>query len=39
VLKAPGESLRESRLMLCDHTARVIRLGLDLLGIDVVEQM
>ena len=39
VLKAPDETLRRSRLTLCDHTARVIRLGLDLLGIDVVEQM
>jgi len=39
VLKAPDDPLKESRLTLCDHTARVIRLGLHLLGIDVVEQM
>jgi arginyl-tRNA synthetase len=39
VLQAPDEATRRSRLSLCDHTARVIKLGLDLLGIDVVEQM
>ena len=39
VLKAPTPELRESRLMLCDLTARTIKLGLSLLGIDVVEQM
>jgi arginyl-tRNA synthetase len=39
VLKASDAELMKSRLMLCDHTARVIRLGLGLLGIDVVEQM
>jgi len=39
VLKAATDALRQSRLMLCDHTARVIKLGLNLLGIDVVEQM
>jgi arginyl-tRNA synthetase len=39
VLKASSADLRSSRLMLCDYTARVIRLGLGLLGIDVVEQM
>ncbi len=39
VLKAPTSELRESRLMLCDLTARTIKLGLSLLGIDVVEQM
>jgi arginyl-tRNA synthetase len=39
VLQAPEAGLRTSRLMLCDYTARVIRLGLGLLGIDVVEQM
>jgi arginyl-tRNA synthetase len=38
VLKA-GEPLRTSRLMLCDHTARTLQLGLDLLGIEIVEQM
>ncbi|MBA4017150.1 MAG: arginine--tRNA ligase [Pirellula sp.] len=39
VLKAPTPELRDSRLMLCDLTARTIKLGLSLLGIDVVEQM
>ena len=39
VLKAPTPELRESRLLLCDLTARTIRMGLSLLGIDVVEQM
>jgi arginyl-tRNA synthetase len=34
-----GEPLRTSRLMLCDHTARTLQLGLDLLGIELVEQM
>lgn len=39
VLKAETESLRRSRLLLCDLTARTIRQGLELLGIDVVEKM
>ncbi|MBN1590408.1 MAG: arginine--tRNA ligase [Pirellulales bacterium] len=39
VLKAETGALRQSRLLLCDLTARVIRKGLDLLGIDVVEKM
>jgi arginyl-tRNA synthetase len=39
VLKAENESLRDSRLLLSDLTARTIRLGLDLLGIKVVERM
>ena len=39
VLKAETEALRNSRLLLCDLTARTIRLGLDLLGIRVVEKM
>jgi arginyl-tRNA synthetase len=39
VLKAESESLRNSRLLLCDLTARTIKLGLDLLGIQVVERM
>jgi arginyl-tRNA synthetase len=39
VLKAGTDALRLSRLKLCDHTARVIRVGLELLGIDVIEQM
>jgi arginyl-tRNA synthetase len=39
VLKAESDELRMSRLMLCDLTARTIRLGLNLLGIEVVERM
>jgi arginyl-tRNA synthetase len=39
VLKAEGEELRLSRLMLCDLTARTIKRGLNLLGIQVVEKM
>jgi arginyl-tRNA synthetase len=39
VLKAESESLRQSRLLLCDLTARTIQQGLALLGIDVVERM
>jgi arginyl-tRNA synthetase len=33
------EKTRASRLVLCDFTARTLRQGLNLLGIDVVEQM
>jgi arginyl-tRNA synthetase len=39
VLKAETEELRQSRLLLCDLTARTIRQGLSLLGIDVVDRM
>ncbi len=39
VLKAEDEAVRASRLLLCDLTARVIRCGLGLLGIDVVHRM
>jgi arginyl-tRNA synthetase len=39
VLRAETESLRRSRLRLCDLTARVIEQGLALLGIEVVERM
>ncbi len=39
VLKAENEELHRSRLLLCDLTARTIRQGLELLGIDVVEKM
>lgn len=39
VLTAEPESLRFSRLLLCDATARVLKQGLDLLGIGVAEQM
>ena len=39
VLKAETETEKNSRLMLCDLTARVMRSGLDLLGIEAPEQM
>ena len=39
VLKADGPDLRNSRLVLCDVTARVLRAGLGLLGIDCPERM
>jgi arginyl-tRNA synthetase len=39
VLKAENEATKRSRLLLCDLTARTIRVGLDLLGIKVVEKM
>lgn len=39
VLKAEDESLRCSRLLLCDLTGRAIKRGLDLLGISVVDKM
>jgi arginyl-tRNA synthetase len=39
VIDASPESLRLSRLRLCDLTARVLRLGLRLLGISTIEQM
>ncbi|HZF00572.1 MAG TPA: arginine--tRNA ligase [Methylomirabilota bacterium] len=38
VLKSEG-AVRESRLTLCDLTARVLKQGLDVLGIEVVDQM
>ncbi|MGD1089204.1 MAG: DALR anticodon-binding domain-containing protein, partial [Verrucomicrobiota bacterium] len=38
VLKA-DDATRDSRLALCDLTARVLKQGLDVLGIEVVEQM
>jgi arginyl-tRNA synthetase len=38
VLKAE-ESVRASRLLLCDLTARTLHQGLDLLGIETIEQM
>src|SRR5260370_25496978 len=38
VLKAETPALRESRLLLCDLTARVIQRCLDLLGIKQVER-
>ena len=39
VLKAGDAAARESRLALCDLTARVLRQGLATLGIETVEQM
>jgi len=39
VLRAETEQLRQSRLLLCDLTARTIQKGLELLGIKVVEKM
>jgi arginyl-tRNA synthetase len=39
VLKADSEAARDSRLALCDLTARVLKQGLETLGIEVVEQM
>jgi arginyl-tRNA synthetase len=39
VLRAETEELRQSRLLLCDLTARTIQCGLELLGIKVVEKM
>jgi arginyl-tRNA synthetase len=39
VLTAPTPSLQSSRLLLCDATARMLKQGLDLLGIGVADQM
>jgi arginyl-tRNA synthetase len=39
VLRAESVALKQSRLLLCDLTARVIRLALELLGIETVERM
>jgi arginyl-tRNA synthetase len=39
VLKADSDALRNSRLLLCDLTGRTVRLGLELLGIQVVDKM
>ena len=39
VLKADTDLQRQSRLLLCDLTARTIKLGLRLLGIRVLEKM
>ncbi|NJO88465.1 MAG: response regulator, partial [Chloroflexia bacterium] len=38
-LKADAEGTRDSRLLLCDLTARTLRTGLSLLGIEVVERI
>jgi arginyl-tRNA synthetase len=39
VLQAPDEATRLSRLRLCDLTARTLKLGLWLLGIETIERM
>ena len=39
VLKAETDSERDSRLLLCDLTARTVQLGLRLLGIQTVDKM
>jgi arginyl-tRNA synthetase len=39
VLKADSNEQRDSRLALCDATARIMQQGLDLLGIRAPEQM
>src|SRR5262249_39263132 len=38
VLKAESPQRRDSRLALCDLTARILKFGLNLLGIDVVDR-
>jgi len=39
VLKAESEAIKQSRLLLCDLTARVLARGLENLGIETVERM
>ncbi|MEM6655795.1 MAG: arginine--tRNA ligase, partial [Planctomycetota bacterium] len=39
VLKAESDTVKQSRLLLCDLTARTLEKGLGLLGIEVVERM
>ncbi|MCA9188955.1 MAG: arginine--tRNA ligase, partial [Planctomycetales bacterium] len=39
VLKAESDNQRDSRLLLCDLTARTLKQGLKLLNIDVVDRM
>lgn len=39
VLNNPEQDIQQSRLLLCDLTARTLKLGLELLGIEVLEQM
>ena len=39
VLKAESEERKMSRLALCDLSARTLKFGLNLLGIDVVDRM
>lgn len=39
VLKAESDERRDSRLALCDLTARTLKFGLNLLGINVIDRM
>jgi arginyl-tRNA synthetase len=39
VLTADTEEIKVSRLIMCDLTARTLKLGLDLLGIEVLDRM
>ena len=39
VIAADSAEVRDSRFLLCDLTARTIKLGLSLLGIETVEKM
>ncbi|GAB4139446.1 MAG: arginine--tRNA ligase [Thermogutta sp.] len=39
VLQAPSPDVRAGRLLLCDVTGRVLRRGLELLGIETVDRM
>jgi len=39
VLRAPDDATRQSRLVLCDETARTLALGLSLLGIHAPDRM
>jgi arginyl-tRNA synthetase len=39
VLKAESDERRDSRLAICDLTARTLKFGLGLLGIEVVDRM
>ena len=39
VLSAPETDIRSSRLTICSETARVLKLGLSLLGLKTVERM
>ena len=39
VIKADSPAVREQRILLCELTARTLKMGLSLLGIEVVEQM
>lgn len=39
ILSTEDDTTRNSRLLLCDLTARTLKLGLSLLGIEIIEQM